>query len=50
MFRYRKLFRNILEIPMLSKVNKVFKDNLISVSKFPLYFVLTTVYFDPPPV
>ena len=45
MFRYCKRLHNILEIPMLSEVNKVFKDNLIFVS-----FVSTPppVYFDPP--
>ena len=46
-FRYCKRLRNILEIPMLSEVNKVFKDNPDFVSSL-LYFVPPTVYFDPP--
>ena len=36
---YCKRLRNILEIPMLSEVNKVFKDNPNFVSSL-LYFVL----------
>ena len=40
MFLYCKRLRNILEIPMLSEVNKVNKDNPIFVS-FLLYFVPT---------
>ena len=44
MFRYCKRLRNILEIPMLSEVNKVFKDNLNCVSSF-LYFVPTPRLF-----
>ena len=50
MFRYCKRLRNILEIPMLSEVNKVNKDNLSFVS-FLFYFVPTPparAYFDPP--
>ena len=46
MFRKYKRLRNILEIPMLSEVNKVDKDNPIFVS-FLLYFV-PPAYFDPP--
>ena len=45
MFRYCKRLRNILETPMLSEVNKVFKDNPNFVSSL-LYFV-PTVYFVP---
>ena len=40
MFRYCKLLRNILEIPMLSEVNKVSKNNPNFVSSL-LYFVPT---------
>ena len=47
MFRYCKRLRNILEIPMLSEVNKVFKDNpnssLLFYSLFP-----PPIYFDLP--
>ena len=38
MFRCCKLLLNILEIPMLSEVNKVFKDNPNFISSL-LYFV-----------
>ena len=50
MFRYCKRFHNILEMPMLSEVNKVYKDNYIFVS-FLLYFAPNPppppAYFDP---
>ena len=46
-FRFYKWLRNILEIPMLSQVNKVFRNNPISVSSL-LYFVPIPAYFDPP--
>ena len=39
-FRYYKRLLNILEIPMLSEVNEVFKDNPNFVSSL-LYFVPT---------
>ena len=38
LFTYCKRLRNILEIPMLSEVNKVFKDNPNFVSSL-LYFL-----------
>ena len=48
MFRYCEWLRNILEIPMLSEVNEIFKDNPNFVSSLS-YFVPTPVYFDPLP-
>ena len=40
--------RNILEIPMLNELNKVFKDNPIFVSSL-LYFVPTPPFILTPP-
>ena len=48
MFRYRNRFRNLLEIPTLSEVNKVFKDNPIFIS-YLLYFVPIPPYILTPP-
>ena len=47
MFAYGKWLLNILEIPMSSEVNKVFKDNPNFVCSL-LYFVPTPIHFDPP--
>ena len=48
-FRYWKRLRNILEIPMLSEVNKMFKDNPIFFSfLLSVLFPPNPVYFDPP--
>ena len=47
MFRYLNWLRYALEVPMLSEVNKVFKDNPNIVSSLCILFQ-PPVYFDPP--